>query len=326
MRLLSNSRAARSLAASRVFRVGAPRNRGAFAFPAVVLAFVCSGNLAAAESQWHVIASGETLYSVARAYGVSASALQAANGISDPAKLRVGQRILIPSIHRVEKGETLYGIAKAAGTTVKELQRLNGLSSSAVLRVGDILLLPSSTATAPDVAKTPDPAPKPVDGAKSDSASGAANPGAAASSGQTASTVQNPGGTSVAVKTPATPPQRAASGDMPCSGTARYLDGKVFGIAIRSKEGAPVHSVTDGVVVSAGPYRGFGSVVFVQTRSGLIYVYGGNKSLQVRVGDQVHPGQVVGLVGSDAFTGATDAYFFVFKGSKALDPASAARS
>jgi len=106
----------------------------------------------------------------------------------------------------------------------------------------------------------------------------------------------------------------------------RYLDGKVYGIAIRSHDGELVHSVTDGSVVSAGPYRGFGSVVFVQTGSGLIYVYGGNKRVDVKVGDRVRVGEVVGRVGTDAFTGTTDAYFFVFRGSKALDPATASRN
>ncbi|HUX39145.1 MAG TPA: LysM peptidoglycan-binding domain-containing protein [Rectinemataceae bacterium] len=265
-----------------------------------------------------MIARGETLYSVARSYGISASLLQAANGIADPSRLRVGQRILIPGIHRVEKGDTLYSIAKSAGSTVAELRKLNGLSASALLHVGDILLLPSSEVAAQPGTLGRDPA----SSSGSDKVA-SSNPDATAQKSPV-STLSTP---DPVTSLPAHPraARNSSANDLPCGGAVRYLDGKVYGIAIRSSQGAEVHSVTDGYVVSAGPYRGFGSVVFVQTRTGLIYVYGGNARLDVKVGDRVHRGQILGRVGSDAFTGATDAYFFVFKGSKALDPATAPR-
>lgn len=44
----------------------------------------------------HVVASGETLYRVAKAYGVSPEALAAKNGIDDPRTLAVGQDLIIP--------------------------------------------------------------------------------------------------------------------------------------------------------------------------------------------------------------------------------------
>jgi lipoprotein NlpD len=44
----------------------------------------------------HVVAPGETLYRIALHYGVSVGRLMAANGISDPATLRVGQLLVIP--------------------------------------------------------------------------------------------------------------------------------------------------------------------------------------------------------------------------------------
>ncbi|HUX39852.1 MAG TPA: LysM peptidoglycan-binding domain-containing protein [Rectinemataceae bacterium] len=288
-----------------------------------------------------MIVQGETIYSLARSYGLSASALQEANGITDPSLLRVGQRLLIPSIHRVAKGETLFGIARAASTTVKELRRLNGLSDTAVIHVGDILILPSGAAPS----STGSPGTGASAGASASSAStshpNSGSPTLSKSGDSQAQSVAktdpSPGpaapkplsnATDLPEARPPTPASSAilASADLPCSGAVRYLDGKVFGIAIRSSEGSAVHSVTNGLVVSAGPYRGFGSVVFVQTSSGLIYVYGGNRRIDVRVGDRVVKGQTLGRVGNDAFSGATDAYFFVFKGSKALDPATAPRN
>lgn len=50
----------------------------------------------AAAGQLHVVASGETLTSIARAYGTTITAIVRTNGIADPSYLRVGQRLTIP--------------------------------------------------------------------------------------------------------------------------------------------------------------------------------------------------------------------------------------
>ncbi|HCO48758.1 MAG TPA: hypothetical protein DIT55_04800, partial [Spirochaetaceae bacterium] len=63
----------------------------------------------------HTLAKGETLYAISRKYKVSYEALAAANGITDPTKLRIGTILIIPSVHTAVKGETLYGIAKLYG-------------------------------------------------------------------------------------------------------------------------------------------------------------------------------------------------------------------
>ncbi len=44
----------------------------------------------------HTVAPGETLFRLAQAYGISAEALAAANGIQDPRALAVGQDLVIP--------------------------------------------------------------------------------------------------------------------------------------------------------------------------------------------------------------------------------------
>ena len=325
-----------------------PRRGRKKALPfALFLIVLASSPLLAGEGQWHVVAQGETLYSVARSCGLSASALMAANGISDPSRLRIGQKLLIPNAHIVAKGETLFGIARGAMTTVKELRRLNGLSDTAVIRVGEVLLLPSAdSAASPSPPSTQEAKDGAVptgtgDRAKAVASSKGSGPAQAdppplatpapSASGTDLRPAKGQGPAPAADLPLSRSPSPAssislASADLPCTGAIRYLDGKVFGIAIRSTEGATVHSVTDGLVVSAGPYRGFGSVVFVQTHSGLIFVYGGNGRIDVKVGDQIRKGQNLGRVGNDPFSGATDAYFFVFKGSKALDPATAPRN
>ena len=48
----------------------------------------------------HVVVAGETLYHIANEYGVSVGRLMAANGLSDPRELRVGQVLTIPGAYR----------------------------------------------------------------------------------------------------------------------------------------------------------------------------------------------------------------------------------
>ncbi|MCB1208397.1 MAG: LysM peptidoglycan-binding domain-containing protein [Verrucomicrobiales bacterium] len=45
----------------------------------------------------HTVAKGDTLYSMARTYGVSVSAIQKANGIKDPTTVRMGAKLVIPA-------------------------------------------------------------------------------------------------------------------------------------------------------------------------------------------------------------------------------------
>lgn len=45
----------------------------------------------------HVIAAGETLFSIARRYNMTAQQLIAANGITDPNRIRIGQRLVVSS-------------------------------------------------------------------------------------------------------------------------------------------------------------------------------------------------------------------------------------
>jgi len=45
---------------------------------------------------YHVVGSGQTLYSISRAYGVSIREIMAANGIRDPNLIGVGEKLLIP--------------------------------------------------------------------------------------------------------------------------------------------------------------------------------------------------------------------------------------
>jgi murein DD-endopeptidase MepM/ murein hydrolase activator NlpD len=275
---------------------------------------------AAAESVFHILAKGETLYSVARSYGVKPEAIVKANSIEDPSHLRAGMKLLIPGPgdaaptaavplkHKVVKGDTLFSIARSYGVELDELRAANKLAS--YIKPGDILTIPAGgiAPAAPESSgppATPDPQPAP---AKVPAKEVFKSPSPAVPE---------------AVKTSS----RAVNAGLswPCPGEILYLDGKAYGVVIHTKLGAAQKAVAAGTVSSAGPYRGYGNVVFVLSKTGHIYVYGGNDSLSVRAGDRILAGQELGKVGMDVKQGFPVSYFFVFKDGEAVDPARAPR-
>jgi len=115
----------------------------------------------------HVVEWGETLFSIARRYGVAVDAICAANAITDPTRIYAGQRLVIPTsnvpaapaaagaTHVVQAGENLYRIALRYGTTVTALAELNHIYNPGHVAAGQTLVIPGSP-TVPAVAYQPE--------------------------------------------------------------------------------------------------------------------------------------------------------------------------
>ncbi len=76
----------------------------------------------------HVVQQGETIESIAAAYGVSAARLVLDNGLNNPTQLAVGQCIVIAvpeQIHIVQEGDTLSSIAEAYQVPLMTIYRNN---------------------------------------------------------------------------------------------------------------------------------------------------------------------------------------------------------
>ena len=131
----------------------------------------------------HVVSRGDTLSELARAYRTSASAIQSMNGLRSAHRLRIGQRLEIPSKslakpsvnrppvrvverprtgsgshHVVSRGDTLWDIARFYGTSAQAIQSVNALASVRRLRPGQRLAIPggrSSSQSLKRVVKKP---------------------------------------------------------------------------------------------------------------------------------------------------------------------------
>jgi LysM repeat protein len=95
----------------------------------------------------HTVRSGESVRSIAQANGISSDTVLAANTMTDPDVLQVGQQLLIPSVdgvlHTVAADETLSEIADSYDVATADLAAANGLQGSAdQITVGMVLVVP----------------------------------------------------------------------------------------------------------------------------------------------------------------------------------------
>jgi len=116
-----------------------------------------------ADNGTYVVQSNDTLWDIARAFGISVDSLCAANGLGRRTVIQPGQRLRLPSgsaagktspsvstdapawsgRYTVRSGDSLSVIASRYRVSVNELRRANGLSSSRIYP-GNTLIVPGS--------------------------------------------------------------------------------------------------------------------------------------------------------------------------------------
>lgn len=285
-----------------------------------VLLFFLSGFTLFADSSY-TVKKGDTLYSISRKYQITVPELRAANNLSENDVLKAGVKLVIPSAdienaaalsasktaetsssakktstipYTVKKGDTLYGIARNYGIKLNELLALNSLDNSATIKIGQKILVPSeknnsssgSSAVASD--KT--------SGKSENSSSGKSNSGNNSSYKGVSWPLANP--------------------------VVKNISGKVSGVQLTGKDNEPVKAVREGTVMYTGVYRGFGEVVFVQSKTGLIYSYSGLASVSAKKGDYIVAGGELGKTGRG---NDSSIKFMVFQNGMPINPANAPR-
>ncbi len=107
----------------------------------------------------YTVETGDTLANIAVWYDVTLQDLMAANGLSDPDFIFVGQTLIIPGTaamgyYTVQPGDTLADIAAKLGTSVQALASANNLSDVDTIYVGQVLNVPGGGQSAPSMPAT----------------------------------------------------------------------------------------------------------------------------------------------------------------------------
>lgn len=236
----------------------------------------------------HVIESGESLYTVARRYNVTAQAIIQANGFSSPDKIYVGQKIVIPG-----KASNLA----ALGPKGTKPQTLGAPPSDLAAPK------PVTVASIEPEAKMPLAAVKPL------------APAAAAPSVAEAQPLQQP----------KTEPVLSGADKFrwPISGRVitDFANSKGTGINIEAPEGAAVRAAENGQVIYAGSgVEGYGNLVLIRHPNGYVSAYAHLKDMNVAKGTVVNRGDNIGTAGKTGSVSKSQLHFELRKGATPVDP------
>jgi murein DD-endopeptidase MepM/ murein hydrolase activator NlpD len=93
------------------------------------------------------------------------------------------------------------------------------------------------------------------------------------------------------------------------------------GIDIANAIGTPIHAVSDGVVIAAGPTAGYGMWVKLRHADGTVTLYGHINTAMVSVGERVMAGDQIATIGNRGNSTGPHLHFEVLLGgSQRVDP------
>lgn len=311
---------------------------------------------AASGASHYVVQPGDTLFRIAFRHQVSVDDLVHWNGIANPDRIQVGQRLRVgsdlPAAPLPEPAGTLASTSSASGpvtTAPEQTDPRTGVVTSAV-----------TTSAVAEVAPTPEPLtfsePEPVGRTPAASASVATRPAPAASAPSapavaatdtaapvlstanlppdeatmpapsTAQVVPTPGipVSSTPLGSGAAPTATRGGWSWPLSGrlVGTFVAGDVTrsGLDISGSEGQAIYAAADGEVVYSGTgILGYGELIVIQHPSGLLSAYGHNRKRLVTEGAKLKRGQQIAEMGRDP-SGRQLLHFEIRKNGKPVDP------
>jgi murein DD-endopeptidase MepM/ murein hydrolase activator NlpD len=302
-----------------------------------------------------VVANGESLDTLSRRYGVPSSALLSANGLSSPADVKSGMRIVVPVYNAGGRAVASAPAAAREGAA----KTVADSSAKAKKRAEDVAAADDSDTPAkakkaedkakkaedkkdktdrtaqktkgepkaPDVKSEPKTEPSQV--AKAEPAKPDKTAARKQGVDDTPTGAVDPKATGA--KEPAAASTEAnASGSNPefrWPARGRIIQGFKAGgndgIDISVPAGTSVRAAESGVVVYSGDgLKGYGNLVLIKHPNGYVTAYANNGELDVKRGEQVKRGQVIAKSGDTGNVNSPQLHFELRKGSTPVDPTS----
>jgi murein DD-endopeptidase MepM/ murein hydrolase activator NlpD len=254
---------------------------------------------AQAPANSHVVAPGETIYSLARHYRLTPMAIAKANNVGLDHRVKVGDRVVIPGM-----SGSAPRIAAPAQPAAPAQQRVAAKPTETPVAPAKQAAAPVKPAPAPKVAQVDPPA-------SARAVTPAADPTPEPqSTGNTGSSASGAPSFRWPVK------GRVIQAFGP-KGNGQQNDG----INVAVPEGTPIKAAEEGVVAYAGnELKGYGNLVLVRHSNGFVTAYAHASELGVKKGETVKRGQVIGKAGATGNVTSPQLHFEVRKGATPVDP------
>ena len=246
----------------------------------------------------HIVSDGETLSSIAQRYGLQVSTILWENNLTEKSKIKAGDELRILPVdgirHKVARGETIYSIGRKYGLEDSQLQVIVDYPFNEFLNDEDFDVVAGQYLMVPNGVM-----PRAI-------ASGTTN--------ATRYGVLTPDAGSV-----------SASGSFIWPASGRITQGysfyhKAFDIA--NKAGGQILATDAGVVTVAGllDNTGYGNRVMIDHGNGFVTLYAHMSVIQVKAGQRVKRGDVLGQMGNTGRSTGTHLHFEIRQGGVLLDP------
>jgi murein DD-endopeptidase MepM/ murein hydrolase activator NlpD len=234
----------------------------------------------------HTVTPRDSLYAIAKRYNVKVAELQAANGISHPARLRAGTVLKVPGGGGVEVAaapEAADPQAPVVPGSIRKPTIING-SEPAEPAPERVAVVAPPSPVMNDASPEPTTRPKAHAGV----------PGKF---------------------------RWPAKGRVIASFGPRADKTQNDGINILVPQGTSVVAAESGVVAYAGSeLKGYGNLVLIRHEGNWVSAYAHNESLLVKRGDKVERGQAIAKAGKTGAVDQPQVHFELRQGSKPVDP------
>lgn len=247
----------------------------------------------------HIVTEGETLSSIAQRYGLQIETILWENNLTETSKIKPGDELRILPLdgirHKVARGETIFSIGKKYGLEGSQVQVIVDYPFNEFLNDETFDVVAGQYLMIPDGVK-----PSAVTTTTTAARFGTLTPDAGSVS---------------------------ASGSFIWPASGRITQGYRFyhkAIDIANKSGGSILAADAGVVTVAGwpDSSGYGNRVIIDHGNGFVTLYAHMSVIQVKAGQRVNRGDVLGQMGNTGRSTGTHLHFEIRQGGALLNPQS----